>query len=215
VENYFGHAKTIGGAGSGHGKAVFQDDPALQQTVNEFRTILERFANGASMDPMFDAMQQMRQAAAQDEALREWWKRVDAHARRSLLEPGFIISEDFNKDGTKLREEGRQFFDHKYKSQKDNLVDTVGAFFKSFAEDPLNKQFGTDWNKLTRDLLFDSTGNQLEYKPHLWKDIRSEILPTLMNKVGYVPIPRIEYTDDKLDLVIENLTLQGRNMFPK
>jgi hypothetical protein len=33
--------------------------------------------------------------------------------------------------------------------------------------------------------------------------------------VGYVPIPRIEYTDENLDLVVENLTLQGRNLFPK
>jgi hypothetical protein len=48
----------------------------------------------------------------------------------------------------------------------------------------------------------------------LWTDIRKVILPTLVEQVGYIPIPRIEYTDDKLDLVIENLTLQGRNLFP-
>jgi hypothetical protein len=33
-------------------------------------------------------------------------------------------------------------------------------------------------------------------------------------QVGHVPIPRIEYTDDTLDLVVEDLTLQGRNLFP-
>lgn len=33
-------------------------------------------------------------------------------------------------------------------------------------------------------------------------------------QVGYIPIPRIEYTDDSLDLVVENLALQGRNLFP-
>lgn len=33
-------------------------------------------------------------------------------------------------------------------------------------------------------------------------------------QVGHIPIPRIEYTDDSLDLVVENLTLQGRNLFP-
>lgn len=33
-------------------------------------------------------------------------------------------------------------------------------------------------------------------------------------QVGYIPIPRIEYTDDALDLVVENLTLSGRNLFP-
>src|SRR6266403_641348 len=33
-------------------------------------------------------------------------------------------------------------------------------------------------------------------------------------QVGHVPIPRIEYTAESLDLVVENLTLQGRNLFP-
>jgi hypothetical protein len=33
-------------------------------------------------------------------------------------------------------------------------------------------------------------------------------------KIRYIPIPRIEYTDDSLDLVVENLTLEGRNLFP-
>lgn len=33
-------------------------------------------------------------------------------------------------------------------------------------------------------------------------------------QVGYIPIPRVEYTDDSYDIVIENLTLSGRNLFP-
>ena len=33
-------------------------------------------------------------------------------------------------------------------------------------------------------------------------------------QVGYIPIPRIEYTDDSMDLIIENLALSGRNLFP-
>src|SRR5258708_6048379 len=77
----------------------------------------------------------------------------------------------------------------------------------------LNKQFGEDWARLTKDLLFDSEGS-LKFKSDLWKDIRKVILPTLIKEVGYIPIPRIEYTDDSLDLVVENLTLQGRNLFP-
>lgn len=33
-------------------------------------------------------------------------------------------------------------------------------------------------------------------------------------QVKYIPIPRVEYTDDDIDLVVENLTLEGENMFP-
>jgi hypothetical protein len=54
----------------------------------------------------------------------------------------------------------------------------------------------------------------LKFKPTLWTDIRKTILPMLIDRVGYVPIPRVEYTDNQVDLVIENLTLSGRNLFP-
>ena len=81
-------------------------------------------------------------------------------------------------------------------------------------EDPLNARFGQDWARLTKDLLFDSEGS-LKFKPELWRDIRKVILPAVIDKVGYIPIPRVEYTDDSLDLVLENLTLSGRNLFPK
>ena len=78
---------------------------------------------------------------------------------------------------------------------------------------PRSSRFGEDWARLTKDLLFDSEGS-LKFKPQLWLDIRKVILPSIIDQVGYVPIPRIEYTDDALDLVIENLALSGRNLFP-
>jgi len=65
-----------------------------------------------------------------------------------------------------------------------------------------------------KDLLMNSEG-KLTWKNDLWRDVRNVILPVIAQKVGYVPIPRIEYTDNQLDLVIENLTLQGKNLFPK
>jgi len=48
----------------------------------------------------------------------------------------------------------------------------------------------------------------------LWNDIRQVILPTMIRQIGYIPIPRAEYSDDKIDLVIENLILSGPNLFP-
>ena len=40
------------------------------------------------------------------------------------------------------------------------------------------------------------------------------MIPGFIEQLGYVPIPRIEYTDEQLDLVIENLALSGKNIFP-
>ncbi|KAF9235766.1 hypothetical protein BU15DRAFT_89476 [Melanogaster broomeanus] len=166
-------------------------DPALRQAVSELRQLLERFANNQSMDKIFDA------------EFRQWFKRLHTYIRRVLLEAGYVLEEDCK----------REFWDEKYRSHFDNLFDSTGNWFKAMAEDPLNKRFGEDWARLTRDLLFDSEGS-LKFKPELWSDIRKVIVPTLVEQIGYIPIPRIEYTDDTLDLVVENLTLQGPNLFP-
>jgi Family of unknown function (DUF5923) len=99
-------------------------------------------------------------------------------------------------------------------------------------EDPTKKRFGEDWARLMKDLLFDSE-RSLKFKPELWSDIQKVIIPTLVDKVsllffghicfyikstrlqaGYIPIPRVEYTNDSIDLVVENLTLSGCNLFP-
>jgi hypothetical protein len=81
------------------------------------------------------------------------------------------------------------------------------------ADDPLNQRLGDDVKRLFKDLLFNSEGN-LTFKPKLWNDIRHIILPTIIRQVGYVPIPRAEYEDDKIAVVIENLVLSGPNLFP-
>jgi hypothetical protein len=59
-------------------------------------------------------------------------------------------------------------------------------------DDPLNRRFGDDWGRLTKDLLFDGDGS-LKFKAHLWSDIRKVILPTLVNKVSGLQRPCIDF----------------------
>ena len=99
-----------------------------------------------------------------------------------LLEPGFVLEPSCNDQANQLREDGRSFYDGKYKGHFDNLINRTGDWFKAMGDDPLNTRFGEDWARLTRDLLFDSEG-ALKWKPELWMDIRKVILPSLIDQV--------------------------------
>jgi hypothetical protein len=212
AENYKGHAKHV----QSHGKdsaAKVADDPAYNAASLQFRTLLERFANGRSMQPLWDAVDQMYTDAREDEGLRNWYHRANEYIHKVLLEPGYILDDDSTREGERLRDDGRQYFDHKYKGHFKNLGHETADFFTAMGDDPLNARFGEDWKRLTKDLLFDAEGN-LSYKPKLLNDIRRVILPSIIRNIGYVPIPRAEYSDDKIDLVIENLVLQGANLAP-
>jgi hypothetical protein len=180
-------------------------DPALKQAAHELRILLERFANGQSIDPILDAFNVLIDDANRDPELRDWFKDVNAYIRKVsvydvsvydlnliifsqvLLEAGYVIEPACNNRGNELRESGSKFFDEKYRDHFDNIFSTIGNWFKAMGEDPLNVRFGEDWGRLTRDLLFDSEGS-LKFKSHLWSDIRKVILPTLVDKVVTVAV---------------------------
>ncbi|KAI0279401.1 hypothetical protein BGY98DRAFT_968754 [Russula aff. rugulosa BPL654] len=211
-EEYGEHGRHIADVGKEAGGQVASDD-VLRTSTTQIRTLLERFANGKSMDIIIEPINQLIDDAKNDEEFRQWFQSVDAYTRKLLLEPGYVLEPACNSEGRQVRESGRRFYSEKYKAHFDRLFDSIGTWFSSMGEDPLNKRFGDDWARLTRDLLFDSEGS-LKFKPELWMDIRKVILPSIVDRVGHIPIPRIEYTDESLDLVVENLTLQGSNLFP-
>ncbi|OAX34933.1 hypothetical protein K503DRAFT_774020 [Rhizopogon vinicolor AM-OR11-026] len=212
IEEYAAHGHSAAGHGKERSSAITENQ-ALKAATSELRELLERFANGHSMDGIFDACHVLIDDARRDEEFKDWFRHLNSFMRKVLLQAGYVLEEDCNREGSEIRESGRKFWDQKYKTDFDSLFDAIGKWFSAMGEDPLNKRFGEDWARLTHDLLFDSEGS-LKFKFELWSDIRKVILPTLVEEVGYIPIPRVEYTDDEFDVVIENITLQGRNMFP-
>lgn len=134
------------------------------------------------MDIIIDPIDQLIDIAKKDEEFRQWLQSVDAYMRKLLLEPGYVLAPGCNLEGCEVRDSGRRFYSEKYKVIFDRLFDSIGTWFGSMGEDPLNKRFGDDWARLTRDLLFDSEGS-LKFKPELWMDIRKVILPSIVDRV--------------------------------
>ncbi|KAG2737024.1 hypothetical protein P692DRAFT_20823953, partial [Suillus brevipes Sb2] len=78
VERYASHGQTAAGHGKERGSA-FTQDKALNAAMSELRTVtlLERFANGASMDGVFDASNALIYDARRDEEFRNWFHRLN------------------------------------------------------------------------------------------------------------------------------------------
>jgi len=212
AESYKGHAQGITSHAANKSGDVL-NDPTFKEAQHEMRTLLERFANGASMKPILDAINEIYLAAQNDPELEHWFKTLDKYVRRCLQEPGYVMKESCDQAGREINESGKKFWNHKYATHRQTLFDEIEKFFTSYADDPLNIRFGSNWKKLTKDLFLDAEGN-LKLKPHLWEDVATVIFPSLLKHIGYIPIPRVEYTDSQLDLVIENLTLEGQNLLP-
>ncbi|TDL19313.1 hypothetical protein BD410DRAFT_842217 [Rickenella mellea] len=184
-ENYASHGKHVPSKGQESHQAL-AEDPALNTALFQLRTLLERFANGQSLQVVIDAANALYAGAQNEEELRDWFHSVDTYIRRVLLEPGFVLKPECNNEANRVRHSGRRLHEGKYNTHFANLFDTIGSWFRAMGEDPLNSR------------------GQLEVGASAVGRSQEGIVPQLIDQVDYVPIPRIEYTDDALDLVLEN-----------
>lgn len=212
TKRYKRRATDVANQGAGKGSDV-RSDPVWQNAEMELRIILERFANNTSMQPIIDSIDQLYKDADNDPELRQWWSSANKYIRRILLEEGYVMEDQATEDGRKLRESGRRFWDQKYRGHREDLFESIEDFFHAYNEDPLNKQLGVEIKNLVKSLVLDKNGS-LTYKSHLISDLRHTIIPAVVESIGYVPIPRIEYTDKDFDIVVENLTVQLANLLP-
>jgi len=138
---------------------------------------------------------------------------MNDYIRRCLQEQGYILDEDSNTEWDQLYEEGNYLLRDKYRGHTDRIVDEVKFLLSQFDEDPQIKAFAASLSKLFNDLGNDEKGKPT-FKPRLVKDLTDVILPSIFEKVAYIPIPRIEYSDPHVDVVIENLVLESDNFMP-
>ena len=181
--------------------------------LTNLKTLLERFANSTSFDDLTDAVNQIYRDAEQDPELKNWFSSMNRFVRRCLKEQGYILQDESNAEWNKLYDQGQFLLRDRYRDHTNRIVDEFKFIGDQFDKDPQNKAFAESMNKLFNDLGHDENGKPA-FKPHLVKDLTEVILPAFFENVRYIPIPRIEFSDHMMDVVVENLVVEGDNLAP-
>ena len=181
--------------------------------LTDLKTLLERFANSTSFDDLTDAINQIYRDADNDPELKGWFKDLDKFIRRCLQEQGYIIEDQSNEEWNRLYDKGHFLLRERYRNHTNRVMDEVKFLAGEFENDPHNKAFADSMDKLFKDLGNDQDG-QPEFKPHLIKDLTDVLLPAFFENIRYVPLPRTEYSDPMIDLIVENVVLEGDNLAP-
>ncbi|ORY77290.1 hypothetical protein BCR37DRAFT_351059 [Protomyces lactucae-debilis] len=213
AEKYAGHSRKVAEQAGGQVQQAHGSSSNLQKAEAELKSLLENFANATSTDDFFDALDDLYKDADNDREFKNWLSKVDKYIRRCLKETGYILKDESTEEYNKLEKDGRYFLQDKYQEHWDRLMDEVKRFGDAFAQDPENVRFGNAVQHLIDDLGKDKDGKPA-FKKHLLKDVGNVILPALFRRIRYVPVPRIEVMDPAVDVVIENLILEGQNIIP-
>lgn len=185
----------------------------VQNAETDLKTLLERFANGTSFDDLIDSIDQIYRDADKDPELRNWFKNMDNFVRKCLKQQGYVLEDRSTEEYNQLHDQGHHLLRERYRGHTDRIANEFKFLADQFDQDAQNKAFANSMEKLFKDLGQDHDGTP-QFKPHLLRDLRDVILPLLFESVGYIPIPRIEYSDNMIDAVIENLVLEGDNLMP-
>jgi len=213
AEQYKGHAKHVGNQTAQTVQQGHDNSSNLQKAEKELKILLEYFANSTSLDDLTDAVNDIYEDAEKDPKLKQWFREVDSYIRRVLKETGYILEDDSTKKYNELEKRGREYANGRYKEHFDRLSDEFTRFFNEMTKDPQNVKFGDSVQKLLDNIGTDKNGN-MKFKKHLLTDVTNVLFPAALKKINYVPIPRIEVSDPKVDLIVENLILQGQNIMP-
>lgn len=212
LTEYSGHAKTLATQGAGTVKGA-HGDSHLNTAEQSLKILIERFSNNTSADDLIDAVNDIYRDAEKDPELREWFRSLNTYVQRCLKEQGYILQPDSNHQWDKLYDHGNFLLRNRYRDHTDRLMDEAKFLGEQFQHDPDNRRFSDAIEKLFLDLGNDESGKPV-FKKHLIKDISQVILPDIFESIRYVPIPRLEFSDPMVDLVVENMVLESDNLMP-
>ncbi|KAG0210940.1 hypothetical protein BGX33_004601 [Mortierella sp. NVP41] len=189
-------------------------DSNVETAILEFKVILQRWAQGYSMDSIIARIQNMWAKTAVDPELNQYFNNVSGFMTRAVREPNYVTSQHINADAEALIDNGRALLNVKYKPDTEAVLKEGQVFIEKLNTDPRSREVAANFQKFAKHLFYDRNG-KLKFKPHLFDDFRYVVMPAMLESFHFIPIPRIEYSDMKVDLMFDNMILTSTDLVPR
>jgi len=203
-------AEAVGNAATA---AVDENAEELEKARTATRSLVESFAGGRSLNGLSEALRNFGTDIANDENLAGFIEDVKEFLRRSVRETRYATTDEFTEDANELITSGRDVFSDKYRTHVSSIGQEVRALIDAAAADPTTSQFTDNLNELVSDLFLDENGRPT-VKFDLIKDF-ARLLPVIAEKLEYLPVPRIEGSDEDIDYTFDNMVLRCSNLLPR
>ncbi|KXN85171.1 hypothetical protein AN958_11593 [Leucoagaricus sp. SymC.cos] len=209
--------------------ATFIADPTPEQHVPKalecLKTFFERIAD-VSFEPLVRRFRSTIAMIVKDPDLKSWFNDFIHEVRRDLSESSYVRSDAAARQRKQLHIRWRSLLekDEKWKANIDALKEGFAKADEGFSQDKDLIRIKAAHHRFNHDVeqgLIDAskeaeTGLQaaVEQVTWFWQDLFKVYLPRVMSKMKGVPIPRIEYKDQDIEFVLENLDISSFHILP-
>jgi hypothetical protein len=193
----------------------------LEKAMDLGERILTNFAGGHDLQGITSSIQSLLNQIENDKTLKAYFRDVNRFTQRALKEEGYIMTDAADNEAHELYDRGKELTadNEKYKEAVDTVGDEFEALFNAVRDDRGNRRVILAGKKVFDDLtvLEGRLDAYRDFGRHCLffnADLVDVVLPKALSLVRYIPVPRIEYQDADIDLVIENLVFESDNFLP-
>lgn len=181
--------------------------------IQNAKELVENFSNHQSLDPLIAVIKEFVIRLRNDQDLRLYMDELKYFIHLSLTDPDFLIQQEYIPMGSSMIERGRFILTNSYQDLTSKLIDQIQNFNYNMQRDRISNTFAKDLETLTSDLFLDARGRPT-FKYELIKDL-TKIVPILAKRMEYIPLPRIEGSDEEFDFILDNMVITCSNILPK
>ncbi|WRT67840.1 uncharacterized protein IL334_004814 [Kwoniella shivajii] len=197
---------------------IDDEDEKVQQAGRDLKAFVEKVSN-KSLDDVINASQKAAEDVKNDEKLSAYFNELGQFFDRLLYQPGYVVSQRAYRKATSLYDDGQSLIAENptWKKDAQELQDQLESVVNGITNDgPTNKLVQSI------DALGDSlasagkvgVGALKAEGQGLYRDFIDVIVPRLITLVKEIPVPRVEYKSEDVDLVIDDIKLESLSFIP-
>ncbi|KAJ3092639.1 Nucleoside diphosphate kinase 7 [Quaeritorhiza haematococci] len=183
--------------------------------IENARKLVENLAK-SSLSPLIHDTKTLVQTMQYDEETQHTQQEVRDFLLLSIRDPNFVSSDDYEAKAKDLVwrmrttiMSGEKGYDRMVRKILDDATEFGG---KLSTGDETTQAVGKDMRELFKTAFMDEKGNY-KFKPELVGDV-ARMLNVISDKLGYLPIPRLEVNDDETHWIFDNIILKSAAIAP-
>ncbi|KAI3653612.1 hypothetical protein MP228_001559 [Amoeboaphelidium protococcarum] len=182
--------------------------------LEDLKQLVQRFANGYSLDGLIRVIDQFQLFITQDWETRDYFESLQYFFTRCMDDPGYLNGPEYTLKSIRLIEDGRKLFGTKIPQLINSFVFELQNILNGLQSDPaLNTIYQSGW-QVVQSILMDPQSGQVTLKQDLIQDLRQVFLPIIASTFKFVALPRIEISDANMDVTFDNIVISLESALP-
>ncbi|KAJ9113527.1 hypothetical protein QFC20_001878 [Naganishia adeliensis] len=197
---------------------ISDEDEKVQQAGRDLRKFVENLA-GKSMDGVIETSQKAADDIKNDPRLSEYFNAIGEYLDRILHDEGYIVSQRAYRKASSLYDDGQSLLQDnpQWKSDASALQKELESFFNALTNDELTSNLVDAIENMGEDMADAGKVGFNSLKANgagLYRDFVDVMVPRIIGLIKEIPVPRIEFKSEDVDLVIDDFNLASASFIP-